>query len=191
MVRGMPGAAVVTLEEVGEPQAAVIERLLQLYLYDFSEIEGLRIDDTGRYQNVSPWTHWRSPHHHAFVVRVDGELAGLVLVKPARDDALSRSVTASPGRSERGGSGGHIEAPSRIVDEFFIMRKFRRRGVGREVTRRLFDRLPGRWSLNQTQHNYTAQAFWRTVLAEYTDGRFEEVVIDGRPTQRFETAPRP
>jgi predicted acetyltransferase len=170
MVRGMPGAAAVTLEEVGEPQAGTVERLLQLYLYDFSEIEGLRIDDTGHYRNVSPWTHWKSPHHHAFVVRVDGELAGLVLVKPATDD--------------------WSDEPTRIVDEFFIMRKFRRRGVGREVTRRLFDRLPGRWSLNQTQHNYTAQAFWRTVLGEYTGGHFEEVVIDGRPTQRFDTAPK-
>lgn len=167
----MTRVASVTLEEAGEAQASIIERLLQLYQYDFSEIEGGRIDDTGRYPYISPWTQWTTPDHHAFLVRVDGELAGLVLVKPAKDD--------------------RSDAPSRIVDEFFVMRKFRRRGIGRAVTRQLFDRLPGGWSLHESPHNYTAQAFWRTVLAEYTGGRFAEVVVDDRPTQRFQNVGGP
>jgi predicted acetyltransferase len=163
----MKGGGTLGLDEVGKDHADVLDRLLQLYLYDFSEIEGLPVGEDGRYQNLTPMADWLTPGRHAFLVRVDGELAGCVLVKPAADD--------------------WSDAPSRVLEEFFVMRKFRRRGVGREVTRRLFDRLPGRWSLNQTQHNYTAQAFWRTVLAEYTGGRVDEVVIDGRPTQTFDT----
>jgi predicted acetyltransferase len=78
-------------------------------------------------------------------------------------------------------------AGSRLIDEFFVMRKYRRRGVGRAVACQVFDRLPGRWALQQTPRNFVAQAFWRSVLAKYTGGRFEELFIDGRPTQRFES----
>jgi predicted acetyltransferase len=153
------------LVEAGAADAPVVERLLQLYQYDFSEIEGGRVDDDGAYRYIRAWTRWMEPDRHAFLVRVDGELAGLVLVKPAPDD--------------------WSDFASRVVDEFFVMRKFRRRGIGREVARRVFDRLPGRWALQQTSRNIAAQAFWRTVLADYTGGRFEDVVWNGRPTQRF------
>lgn len=162
----MSGFTSLELEEAGESQGPVVDRLLQLYQYDFSEIEGGRLDDTGRYPYFTPWAHWNEPDHHALLVRVDGELAGLVLVKPARDD--------------------WSDFASRMVHEFFIMRKFRRRGVGREVARRVFDRYPGRWALNETEHNYAAQSFWRTVLGEYTSGRFDDVVRKGRPTQSFD-----
>lgn len=159
----------VELAEASAAEAPVVERLLQLYQYDFSEIEGGGVDRTGLYRHISLGGYWAKPGHHAFLVRVDGELAGLVLVKPG-------SIT---GRNPGG----------RIVDEFFVMRKYRRRGVGREVARRVLDTFPGRWELNQTANNVVAQAFWRGVLGEYTAGRFEEVTVNGRPTQIFETKP--
>ena len=159
----------IELVEAGPVDGPVIERLLQLYQYDFSEIEpdweGGRVDDGGVFRHIPAWRHWNAPDHHAFLVRVDGELAGFVLIKPAPDD--------------------WSDFASRMVDEFFIMRRYRRIGVGREVARRVFDRLPGRWALQQTPGNHAAQKFWRTVLAEYTGGRFEDVVFGGRPTQRF------
>jgi predicted acetyltransferase len=165
----MSGAPAVVLVEAGPADEPALERLLQLYQYDFSEIEpdwtGGTVDASGRYRTIAPWTHWQRPDHHAFLVRVDGDLAGFVLVKPAPDD--------------------WSDFASRVIHEFFVMRRYRRRGVGREVARRVFDRLPGRWALQQTPGNHAAQEFWRRVLAGYTDGRFEDFVQDGRPTQRF------
>ena len=167
--RDRPGWRSLEVVEAGPEQGPIIERLLQLYQYDFSEIEGQwaggSVDASGLYRHIPPWTHWNEPDHHAFLVRVDGELAGFVLIKPAHDE--------------------WSDLASRIVDEFFIMRKYRRRGVGREVARRVFDRLPGRWALQQTPGNLVAQKFWRGMLADYTRGRFEDAVLDGRPTQRF------
>ena len=164
----MSGVTSLTLDEATEAQAEVVDRLLQLYQYDFSEIEGGVIDETGRYPYIGPWTDWTTRDHHAFLVRVDGELAGFALVKPCPDD--------------------WSDEPSRLLHEFFVMRKFRRRGVGREVARRLFDHLPGRWTLQQSPHNDGARAFWRKVLTEYTGGRYDDVVVNGRPTQRFDSA---
>ena len=164
MTSGVPRIEII---EAAAAEAPVVERLLQLYQYDFSEIEGGVVDDTGTYRYTSLHGYWAEPEHHAFLVRVDGELAGLVLVKPAW-----------PGLAEPG---------TRLVDEFFVMRKYRRRGVGRDIAQRIFDRLPGKWVLQETPHNVAAQAFWRGVLGKYTGGRFEDVIVEGRPTQRFDS----
>jgi predicted acetyltransferase len=64
----------------------------------------------------------------SFFVRVDGVLAGFALV---RNDAFFA------------GEG------TRDISEFFILRRHRRRGVGTEVARPVFDRYPGKWEVTQ------------------------------------------
>jgi predicted acetyltransferase len=58
--------------------------------------------------------------------------------------------------------------------QFFVVRKYRRQGIGREAARRVFDLMRGRWEVGQVRRNLPAQAFWRRVIAEYTGGRFVE-----------------
>jgi predicted acetyltransferase len=58
--------------------------------------------------------------------------------------------------------------------EFFVMRKYRRRGVGRQVAGQIFDMFPGQWSLYQKEDNLPAQSFWRCVIAEYTQGAYTD-----------------
>ena len=156
----------VECERAAQP---ILDRLLQLYQYDFSEIEGGVVNDAGRYDYAHVDEYWTEPGCHPFLVKVGAELAGFVLVKEA--SYLGQAAT-------------------RVIDEFFVMRKYRRRGVGREVARRVFDRLRGRWEMRETPHNVAAQAFWRTVVGEYTGGRFEEIVKDGRPIQAFDNSLR-
>ena len=58
------------------------------------------------------------------------------------------------------------------------MRKFRRMGIGRKAAFQVFDRFRGAWEVLQTRENLAAQAFWRAVIGEYTDGDFEETDVD-------------
>jgi predicted acetyltransferase len=60
------------------------------------------------------------------------------------------------------------------IAEFFVMRKYRRLGVGKEVAFRIFDLFPGKWEVQETKRNIPAQKFWSKVIAEYTNGRFSE-----------------
>jgi predicted acetyltransferase len=60
------------------------------------------------------------------------------------------------------------------LEEFFILRKFRRSGIGRRAAYEVFDRFPGRWQLSQTANNRVAHAFWRRIIDDYTGGKFEE-----------------
>jgi predicted acetyltransferase len=52
------------------------------------------------------------------------------------------------------------------------MKKYRQRGVGRKIAFQLFDRFHGVWKIAQ---NTPAQAFWRKIISEYTNGNYEEI----------------
>lgn len=150
---------------------AVLERLFQLYGYDFSEFTASDVDAEGLYEEEALDRWWSEPARHPFLVRVDGQLAGLALVQQKSHFTGDANVTD--------------------MDEFFVMRKYRRRGVGREVATRLFDLFPGRWEVRQIAANTPAQSFWREVIGEYTGGRFEERFVESDqwlgPVQSFES----
>jgi len=71
--------------------------------------------------------------------------------------------------------------------EFFISRTFRRRGVGRLAVELILNRFAGRWEITEYLRNPVAVAFWRRVVANYTQGRFQERVLNGEVRQVFES----
>lgn len=86
----------------------LIRRMMELYLYDFSEYEDSDLDEHGVFDYGDLDYFWFEPTHAAFVVTVDQKLAGFVLV----DNDVK------------------LEGSERAITEFFVMRKYRRRGVG-------------------------------------------------------------
>lgn len=60
------------------------------------------------------------------------------------------------------------------MGQFFVMKRYRRLGVGTRAARFIFDQFRGRWEVGQMPLNFAAQAFWRRTIAEYTQGRFFE-----------------
>jgi predicted acetyltransferase len=159
----------ITIQDAEPDDAATLRNLLQLYLHDFSEVDGNDVDESGRfaYDDLAPY--WTEPDHHAFLIRVGGRLAGFVLVN--RDAPLS-------------GAGGAWS-----IAEFFVMRKYRRRGIGARAAAIVFRQFPGRWEVSQIATNVAAQAFWRAAIARCTAGRYAETFHDdGRwrgPVQVF------
>lgn len=137
---------------------SIIANLLQLYLYDFSELAGWAINEHGLFNYPYLDHYWTEPDRHPFLVRVDGELAGFALV---------RTLVME------GGQENHLA-------EFFILRKLRRIGVGETAARQLFDRFPGTWTVAQRDWNIGAQRFWRRVIGRYTGGSYTERHDDDR-----------
>jgi hypothetical protein len=65
-----------------------------------------------------------------------------------------------------------------IISDFFIMRKYRRRGVGKEVAISLFEQFHGTWEIRQTFSNKNAYEFWKHVIKKYKcDGAYQEEMI--------------
>ncbi|HYZ92490.1 MAG TPA: GNAT family N-acetyltransferase [Actinomycetota bacterium] len=166
--------------EASDADRPVIENLAQLYQYDFSEMSRRDLErghhgnvkDDGLFHNIDFDWYYGKPEHHEFIVRVDGYLAGFVLV--------------APGRSFRDPDETVV-----WVDEFFVMRKYRRLGVGEHVARSMFDRFDGTWQVAQMSINLDAQVFWRGVIGRYTNENYEERWFDDDnwlgPVQYFRT----
>jgi predicted acetyltransferase len=168
----------VRLEEAGPEAVLVLRRLMQLYLYDLGSLDGWDVSAEGLYGNAERIERlWTEPGRRCFLITVGGALAGFALIH-------DRAEMAGPGTHE--------------ISEFFVLRKYRRRGVGARVATALFDMAPGPWEISQLASNLPAQAFWRAVVERYTGGAFTDVdhahTLWGFPwrgrVQRF-TAPGP
>jgi predicted acetyltransferase len=62
--------------------------------------------------------------------------------------------------------------------EFFVMRKYRRLGIGRKAALALLTQFPGPWQVRQQLTNPTATAFWRTVIPYgYTERETPEEIV--------------
>jgi len=143
----------VEVVQAGEDLKPVVLNLGMYYIYDYSEFLGFSCQPDGLFR-TSQWAkYWTEPGRSAFLVKVDGEVAGFVLVGP---DGTQ--------------SGTQFD-----VGQFFIMRKFRRRGVGERVAFDVFDRFRGRWEVRVLVQNGPAVAFWRKVIRRYTDGKYHEL----------------
>jgi predicted acetyltransferase len=129
---------------------------MQLYQYDFSEICGDDCNEQGLFVDEHLPLYWIEPQRHPFLIRMNGKLAGFALVR--------RMVEIEKD-----------SAPYSIA-EFFIMRKYRRLGVGERAACYLFDRFPGKWHVAEIPENIGGIHFWRRVIADYTNGQFEEVI---------------
>ena len=154
----------------------LLERLLQLYEYDYSEYAGVDVDERGLFPTLDAGELLEpEPDYHVFLIRVDGQVAGFAC------------VTRHESYVELG--------ESYLVDEFLVLRKYRRRGVGERVARTLFDRFPGRWDVGTVPGNRVAQAFWRRVIDRYTGDDFRELPDAGErwagPIWSFESRPPP
>ena len=74
--------------------------------------------------------------------------------------------------------------------EFFIARDWRRRGVGQEAVRLIWDRFAGRWHIMEYLRNAPAVAFWRRVVSAYTRGDYRERGGAGEVHQYFDSSVR-
>lgn len=157
------------ISEATASDRAILANLLQLYTHDFTDFEEWDIGDDGRFFD-EPVDRWLTdPLRQPYFVRVDDKLAGFALVD----------------------RGSRINGDPDVVDmgEFFIMRRYRRLGVGTDVARWLFDHYPATWEVRQLPRNVQAQSFWRRVIGDYAGGRYEEFVAeDGDVVQRFRSA---
>lgn len=132
-----------------------LTHLMQLYLYDLSQIEGLEVEADGLFPNAGLEAYWSGAEHHPFLICQDQRIAGFALVN--RTSRIRPNFT------------GHA------IAGLFVLRRYRRMGIGRESAAQLFDRFPGMWEIATFGSNVPALSFWRSVADTYTGGRYNEV----------------
>lgn len=159
----------VLLKKAAYEDKSVLRQLMELYAYDFSEFTGWEINANGYYGYRYFDHYWTEDDRYPYFIMADGQIVGFVLVN---------SYTS------------HIKNGHAIA-EFFVMRKYRRGGVGKKAAFLAFDAHPGMWEVNEMAQNIAAQKFWVNVIGEYTAGDFgvHEVMMGDSPGtgQHFHT----
>ncbi|MBU1662408.1 MAG: GNAT family N-acetyltransferase [Chloroflexi bacterium] len=143
----------IELIEVKETDKSVLRQLIELYAYDFSEYDQADVNEHGFYGYKYFDHYWTEEARHPFFIKVDEKLAGFVLINDycyVLKDIGAKSIA-----------------------EFFVMRKYRRKGVGRAVAFQVFDKFPGKWEVIQHEDNEPSKHFWETLIGEYTTENFK------------------
>jgi predicted acetyltransferase len=156
----------VTITKASSENARVLENLMQFYIYDFSEFVDLDVRDDGLFEPYSGLqSYWdNQSEKFPYFINEGDILLGFVLVRRITEGDKSYFSMA----------------------EFFIMRKYRRKGIGRSIAEQVFQLHKGRWEIYQKESNKPAQAFWRNVISKCTGGRFKERTDNGKRIQEFE-----
>jgi predicted acetyltransferase len=154
-------------------QAPILANLLELYAHDFSEFHDVALGPDGRFGYQSLPLYWTEPGRYPFLVRVDVNLAGFVLVKRGSD--FSGNKTAWD------------------MAEFFVIRGYRRRGIGIQVAHEVWKRFPGAWEVRVMESNIPAYHFWASAISTFAGEVIHPVGVerDGQRWQLFSFESKP
>ena len=78
-----------------------------------------------------------------FLIKVAGQLAGFAVVKRTN---------------------GASEQATNVMLHFFVLRKYRHRGIGTRAANQLFHKFSGKWGIGYIEDNEPARLFWENVV---------------------------
>ena len=151
-------AAGVEVIPASPEQGPVLANMLELYAHDFSEFVDLKLGADGRFGYEHLPLYWSEPGRHPFLIKAGGQLAGFALV--------------------RRGSEVSDDADVWDLTEFFVLRGFRRLGVGTKAAHEVWRRLPGRWEVRVMERNRKARAFWARAVSGFVGEAVEPTPLD-------------
>src|SRR5882757_6194204 len=153
----------VKLTKASRENISVMENLMQFYIYDFSEFVELDVKEDGLFEPyASLQEYWdKENERFPYFIKLGERYLGFVLV---------RYITLN-------------DRNYFSMAEFFIMRKYRRKGIGRSIAEQVFNMHKGQWQIYQKESNRPAQVFWRKIITDYTNGQFKERIEHGKRIQ--------
>ncbi len=153
----------VTLAEAKPSDAALLANLLELYIHDLSAaFPAIELGLDGRFGYGKLPLYWSEPESRfPFLIRYGDRVVGFALVTR--------------------GSPASAEPDVFDIAEFFVIRRYRRSGVGQRAALLVWDRFPGRWTVRVSEGNTGALPFWNRIIAEYTSNTAAESTRAGNP----------
>ena len=121
-------------------QKNIVSNLIQLYLYDMTEYYQFPIGKNGKYEYEMLTAFWQ----HPYLFYVDGELAGFALI-----------IEKCPITNIK---------PCWFMAEFFILKSYRGKGVGKTCFQTLIKQHSGLWHVGVIKKNIDAIGFVEVSL---------------------------
>jgi predicted acetyltransferase len=147
------------VREVEAGDSQLLGRLVDLYLHDFSEFDGRDLQADGSYHYRWLKAYETEGDRRAYLFFVESFPAGFALIR--------------------------LTDPIELAD-FFVVRKYRRSGIGTLAARDVIGRHPGHWAVNEVSNNSSATSFRRRSIPvafhEYqgADGHMEQTFTVNR-----------
>jgi len=146
------------MERILPAQIKTIEEILSIYkVYLKYMSRFLGISDYGPWQAVALKNLKRyliEDDRHIFILKTDDSVIGFALINKHLRFAKDGFAIA----------------------EFFIQKKYGKKGYGRKLAEYIFIQYPGNWEIAVALNNHSARKFWKQVLASYTGGDFTEKI---------------
>lgn len=99
--------------------------------------------------------YWEKENCFPFLVRYQGEWVGFMIVDK---------------------EGSNSETDFNMA-QFFVLRRFKSKGIGRYMAYYCFNHFQGEWEITVMPGNEGAYRFWRTILKQYTNNNLEESTL--------------
>lgn len=135
-------------------EKCILQRLLELNAHDWSEFDQADVDPSGVYGYPYFESYWEEPGRNPFFIMDQERYVGFVLV--------NRHCIVLKDRD------------AHSIAEFFVLRKYRRQGVGRMAAELVFDKFPGQWEVIQHRNNPPSILFWESVIGRYSAGNYSK-----------------
>jgi predicted acetyltransferase len=139
-------------------QEHILAKMLELYAHDFSEFIDLKLGADGRFGYKHLPLYWKEPNRYPFLIMANGHLAGFVLVR--RGSEISN------------------DADVWDIAEFFIVRRFRRLGLGMKAAQEIWKKFSGKWEVRVIDRNQKAKDFWGRAINEFLGKTIEPIPLD-------------
>ncbi|MFO1547563.1 GNAT family N-acetyltransferase [Lactiplantibacillus plantarum] len=141
----------VSLKEIDQTEETTIQHLYQLYQYEFSKyVSSLAVDSQGKFKLADMRKYWSDGKYHAFLILANDKIAGFAMIREEEKNMPN------------------------FVEQFFVLQYFSGQGIGKAAAKQIFSKFSGNWQVLQIKNNYPAQAFWRSVITDFTNNHFEE-----------------
>lgn len=149
-----------TVALASQAELDLLQQLLELYQHDLSDLWDQDVDAQGCF-GYDLGRYLRREDAWPYLFRVDGNAAGFALV--------DTRVRLPGGRY--------------WMDQVFVLKKYRSRGVGAACAAQVLQRHPGAWQVGQMPGNQRARAFWLRVLDRVALGPVTETRLSSGPWQ--------
>ncbi|HWI48391.1 MAG TPA: GNAT family N-acetyltransferase [Rummeliibacillus sp.] len=129
----------IKLIEANSEDKNILENLFQYYLHDLSEYtENLGLESDGRFDITDIELFITQDNLLPIKILLNNEIIGFIfLIKGKTVDY--------------------------VINDMFILRKFRSKGLGKVVTKIIFDQYKGSYAVMQLVNNKPAITFWHTI----------------------------
>ena len=141
-----------------QDEKEVLRNLLEKYLCEFSQYDECDVNAFGLYGYSYLDNYFTERNRYPFIIRYEGKIAGFAFV----------------------GTNARVFKDARyVINEFYILPKYRRKKIGSDAAKYLFDMFPGKWEIVYHPKNRISVEFWENTVSQYTSDDYTKLFMCG------------